>query len=138
MPACDARISRASKPILLATSTTSSNPMVVFWLDPGASAIRTVMESFIELPAARRAPSEAAAARSSRRERTVAIEHSTSRSNGVILLNQPTTRLFLLAAAATGLFAEDFANASTSRDGYVERGAYRAPRKASETMRRVD
>src|SRR5215831_2147829 len=87
MPACDARISRASKPVLLATSTTSSNPMVVFWLDPGASAIRTVMESFIELPAARRAPSEAAAARSSRRERTVAIEHSTSRSNGVILLN---------------------------------------------------
>src|SRR5262245_21634023 len=62
--------------------------MVVFWLDPGASAIRTVMESFIELPAARRAPSEAAAARSSRRERTVAIEHCTSRSNGVILLKQ--------------------------------------------------
>src|SRR5215467_10027114 len=88
MPACDARISRASKPVLLATSTTSSNPMVVFWLDPGASAIRTVMESFIELPTARRAPSEAAAARSSRRERTVAIEHCTSRSNGVILLNQ--------------------------------------------------
>src|SRR5262252_2796332 len=88
MPACDARISRASKPVLLATSTTSSNPMVAFWLDPGASAIRTVMESFIELPAARRAPSEAAAAKSSRRERTVAIEHFTSRSNGVILLNQ--------------------------------------------------
>src|SRR3981081_3643236 len=90
---------------------TSSKPIIVFWLDPGASAIRTVIDNFMELPAARRDDKDAAAIMSSRRVSMAVIMPPIDPESSYL---QTTFNVFVRMLPAGRLDADDLAIASGS------------------------